>query len=85
MIYTFSSISQDLDLFSQAGDPKEIASDKGVKLLFSLKKKEQNTSATTIYLVDEASMISDAKDSSLSQAQYGTEGKLLHDLMEYDP
>ena len=85
LIYTFSSISQDLDLFSQTEEPKEIASDKGIKLLFSLKKKEQNTSTSTIYLVDEASMISDAKDCSLSQAQYGTEGKLLHDLMEYDP
>lgn len=85
MIYAFNSINQDLDLFSLTEDVQTVAIGKGIKLFFSLKKKDQEGSQSTVYLVDEASMISDAKGCSLSQAQYGTDGKLLHDLLSYDP
>lgn len=82
-IYTFADINQDLDLFGKENGNKEIATDKGVKLRFSLSHKDED-SPDTIYIVDESSMISDAKDRSLSQAEYGTDGRLLRDLFEYD-
>ena len=51
--------------------------------IFILSHGRANTVAT-VYIIDEASMVSDAKDASLSQAEYGTDGRLLRDLFEYD-
>jgi len=82
-IYTFSDINQDLDLFGKQEGNSELATDKSVKLKFSLTHKDEDSPAT-VYIIDEASMVSDAKDASLSQAEYGTDGRLLRDLFEYD-
>ncbi|MGM9740011.1 MAG: ATP-dependent RecD-like DNA helicase, partial [Candidatus Cryptobacteroides sp.] len=81
-IYTFSYINQDLDLFSGPNGNSEVETD-NVKLQFSLTHRDDN-GAEMFYIVDESSMISDAKDSSLSQAEYGAEGRLLKDLLDYD-
>lgn len=83
-IYVFSDINQDLDLFSQTNENSEIGTDKGVKLRFTLTHRDESAS-DMVYIVDEASMISDAKDKSMSQAEYGTDGRLLKDLLDYDP
>ena len=83
LIYTFDDINQDLDLFSNQIEVQNLATDKGIKLLFHLRKKVDD-GKTTIYIVDESSMISDEKDTSMSQAQYGAEGRLLKDLLSYD-
>ena len=45
--------------------------------------KANNTNTAHIYIVDEASMISDVPDKTSSQAMFGS-GRLLHDLLEYD-
>lgn len=82
-IYTFSDFNQDMDLFSPENSYSETAAKKGIKLCFSLLHREEN-SPETIYIVDEASMISDVKDQSISQALYGTDGRLLRDLFDYD-
>lgn len=82
-IYTFSDINQDLDLFGQSNGNSGIGTDKCIKLQFSLTHRDENAS-DMVYIVDESSMISDAKDKSLSQAEYGTDGRLLRDLLDYD-
>lgn len=83
LIYTFSDINQDLDLFVQANGNSEIGTDKGIKLQFSLTHRDDDSS-NMIYIIDESSMISDAIDKSLSQAEYGTDGRLMRDLLDYD-
>ncbi len=82
LIYSFSNINQDLDLFAQQDTPPSLS---GVKLLFSLKTRDVNLDFKMTYIIDEASMISDTDASRGSQAQYGTEGRLLKDLLSYDP
>lgn len=81
-IYTFDGINQDLDLFGKPKGNSEIGTHKGIRLRFTLKHKVDPRS--TIYIVDEASMISDNKEKSLSQAVYGSDNRLLKDLLEYD-
>lgn len=82
-IYSFSDINQDLDLFGKPEGNSELATDKSVKLRFSLSHKDE-TAPDTVYIIDEASMVSDSKEASPSQAEYGTDGRLLKDLFEYD-
>ena len=82
-IYSFSDINQDLDLFGKPEGNSELATDKSVKLKFTLSHRDGDL-PDTVYIIDEASMVSDAKDASLSQAEYGTDGRLLRDLFEYD-
>ncbi len=82
-IYTFSDINQDLDLFGQAHTCTGTESEKSIKLQFSLCHRDE-CSSNMVYIVDESSMISDAKDNSLSHAEYGTDGRLLRDLLDYD-
>ncbi len=81
-IYTFGGLNQELDLFGQPNRNSELGTDKGIKLRFVLKHKVSFTH--TIYIVDEASMISDISSKYSSQAVYGIDGKLLSDLLEYD-
>ncbi len=82
-IYSFSDINQDLDLFGTENGNNEIATSNGIKLRFSLSHRDED-SPNTVYVIDESSMVSDAKDRSISQAEYGTDGRLLRDLFEYD-
>lgn len=82
-IYSFQDINQDLDLFGTDSGNKEIATDNGIKLRFSLSHRDEDA-PDTVYIIDESSMVSDAKDRSISQAEYGTDGRLLRDLFEYD-
>lgn len=82
-IYTFSEINQDLDLFDLSGNVAKIDRSDDIRLKFSLTHRNEYE-PDMVYIVDEASMISDAKDKSFSQAEYGTEGRLLRDLFDYD-
>lgn len=84
-IYTFTDINQDLDKIAER-EKQPIADSSGQLLLnFDLmpidytKKKPR----TTYYLIDEASMLSDAEDHNSVQAAFGS-GKLLYDLFRYD-
>ena len=82
-IYTFDDINQELDLFGQPGH-KELATNRAIKLVFRLSQR-YFSDPDTVYIIDESSMISDEKEKSLSHAQFGTDGRLLHDLFRYDP
>ena len=77
-IYTFDQLSEDLDTLS-----KEEVDEKGqISLNFSL-RSVINPEELTIYIIDEASMISDTADSSGSFAKFGT-GRLLNDLFAFN-
>lgn len=83
LIYTFDRITEDLDLFSQQmAEPIGVHRD--IKLKFSLKRILEYDSDPIVYIVDESSMISDNSDASFSFAEYGNEGRLLQDLLNYD-
>lgn len=77
-IYKFDKLSEDLDNLS-----KEEVDKKGqISLNFSL-RSVINPDELTIYIIDEASMISDSSDSSGSFAKFGT-GRLLNDLFAFN-
>ncbi len=69
-IYVFSELSDDLEKMSNVQESLAI-DDKGqISLLFGL--RTINTTDKKIYIIDEASMISDTSDKSSSFAEFGT-------------
>lgn len=80
-IYIFRDWDDDLDSLLNKEDKLEV-NDKGqISLLFDLKVVGSNLE--NIYIVDEASMISDTSDANSSFAKFGN-GKLLTDLLRFD-
>jgi len=80
-IYTFRDLDDDLETMSAAQENLSI-DDKGqINLLFDL--KIINSSSEKIYIIDEASMVSDVPDKGGSFAKFGT-GELLKDLLTFD-
>ncbi len=80
-IYTFNELSEDLERMSELQQNKAV-DDKGqVSLIFDLRPIVSNTEK--IYIIDEASMLSDQADKSASFAKFGA-GDLLGDIFKYD-
>ena len=80
-IYVFDELSEDLEQMSKLQENMAI-DDKGqISLMFSLKTIDSETEK--VYIIDEASMISDQPDSGSSFAKFGT-GDLLADILNYD-
>ena len=83
LIYTFKDFNQDLDKVVSERTSTGVDSTGQLMLIFDLTpivcKNEQH-----YYFIDEASMLSDAKDSNSCQAMFGS-GRLLTDLLTYDP
>jgi hypothetical protein len=80
-IYTFDDLDDDLAKLSELQQNYAV-DDKGqLKLLFSLKPFDNET--TTVYIIDESSMISDSPDTQLSYAKFGN-GRLLQDIFSFD-
>lgn len=75
-IYRFQELSADLEKMS-----KSKSKNGQIRLVFDL--KTMNSTAETIYIVDESSMISDAHEQAGSFAKFGS-GDLLSDLLTYD-
>lgn len=82
MIYKFSDLNQDIEKEETIKKATGVDSSGQLFLNFDLVPKASN-SPECIYLIDEASMISDVKDKNPTQAQFGS-GCLLHDLLDYD-
>ena len=79
-IYSFEGLSEDLEKMHH--DQENNIDDKGqISLLFSLNQIVSEN--TILYIVDEASMISDSKNPGTSFARFG-EGKLLSDMLKFD-
>lgn len=83
MIYNYSDINQDMESVIKTIDDKGVEATGQLYLTFDLKKVDPTTT-NTIYIVDESSMLSNEVASEVSQAWFGS-GKLLSDLLEFDP
>lgn len=80
-IYVFKELSEDLEKLSELQHNLEI-DDKGqITLLFDL--NPISSEKEKIYIIDEASMVSDVIDNNTSFAKFGT-GDLLGDILKYD-
>ena len=79
MVYSFNGLNKE---FSEKEEP--IADKNGqLFLVFELSKIDENTNPETVYIIDEASMVSDVTTSDITQAKFG-EGRLLKELLDYD-
>ena len=79
MIYSFKGLNKDLS------EKEKLTADETGQLLlmFEMTSIDPEKSPDFIYIVDEASMVSDKASSLNIQAEYGS-GRLLKDLLEYD-
>lgn len=83
VIYTFKDFNQDLEEVLQKKESGGMDSYGQLFLAFELSSIDTEH-ASDVYIIDEASMISDEKDGNATQAQFGS-GKLLTDLLNFDP
>lgn len=79
-IYTFNGLSEDLEEI-HSKQINNIDDSGQISLVFSLTNMKSETEI--LYIIDEASMISDKKSPSTSFARFG-DGDLLSDLLKYD-
>lgn len=78
-IYSFSGFNQDLDKLAESKTTETV---EPLFLQFGLKLFTEENSAS-VYIVDEASMISDKPEFGSVQAKFGS-GNLVRDLLDYD-
>ena len=79
LIFSFSGFNRDTE-----GDDEKTVDEKGqLFLVFKPATLDEKTEPETIYIIDEASMISDVEDKNIMQAQFG-DGRLLKNLLDYD-
>ena len=79
MIYSFNGLSKVYD------EKEEPIVDKNGQLflVFESTKLNETEEPETIYIIDEASMVSDVETKDVTQAKFG-EGRLLKELIDYD-
>lgn len=81
-LYQFSKLDQDLDELEKLSQ-KPFADKSGqLKMVFEIRASEHVDSA--VYIIDEASMISNVRDERGSFADFGS-GQLLNDLLNHNP
>jgi hypothetical protein len=83
-IYMFNGFNQDIETLANTADPQKI---QGGQLLLQFKinaASGDENDTEKIFIIDEASMLSDKEDDDPVQAIYGS-GKLLTDLFTYAP
>lgn len=82
LIYKFTDLNQDMEqLVDENGNQK---ADNTGQLYLNFALAPVDDDQDCVYLVDEASMIADKEDDEICQAMFGS-GKLLSDLLNYDP
>ncbi len=79
MIYSFKDLNQDLPDKNE----KQMDDTGQLFLVFEPAKIDVNNNEECIYIVDEASMISDKSEEVITQAKFGS-GRLLQELLAYD-
>ena len=79
MVYSFNGLSKEYD------EKEEPVVDKDGQLFLVFEPSTLDESAVpeTIYIIDEASMVSDVVTKNVTQAKFG-EGRLLKELLDYD-
>ena len=79
MVYSFDGLNKEYD----ENEEPSIDKDGQLFLVFEATKLDEETTPETIYIVDEASMVSDVETQVVTQAKFG-DGRLLKALLEYD-
>lgn len=83
-IYKFTDLNQDLETVANSREINDIDSTGQLYLNFELTTKSHiGQTKPHYYIIDEASMVSDAVDKNATQAIFGS-GQLLSDLFHYD-
>lgn len=78
LVYKFNGLNKEYD------DKEEVKVDsKGQLFLMFEPSKLDKGSPETVYMIDEASMVSDRETKLITQAQFGS-GRLLKELLDYD-
>ena len=79
LIYSFNGLNKEVE-------EKEPVADKTGQLFLVFEPVQLNIEKTpeTVYIVDEASMVSDVETKDVTQAKFGN-GRLLKELLDYDP
>ena len=79
MVYSFNGLNKE---FEEKEEPK-VDKDGQLFLVFEPSKLDENANPETVYIIDEASMVSDVMTKDVTQAKFG-DGRLLKELLEYD-
>ena len=82
-IYKFNDFNQDIESFVNDIENQKIVNNQ-LLLQFNIAANKDENKKENIYIIDEASMISDEEDKDPVQAVYGS-GRLLTDLFFYAP
>ena len=79
MVYSFNGLNKEFD------EKEGPVSDKTGQLflVFEPSRLDEDNEPETIYIIDEASMVSDMPTRDITQAKFG-DGRLLKELLEYD-
>ena len=79
MVYAFNGLNKEFD------EKEEPIADKTGQLflVFEPSHLDEDNEPETIYIIDEASMVSDVPAKDVAQAKFG-DGRLLKELLEYD-
>ncbi len=79
MVYSFNGLNKEYD------EQEEPVVDKNGQLFLVFEPSRLNEAEVpeTIYIIDEASMVSDVEAKNITQAKFG-EGRLLKELLDYD-
>ena len=79
MVYTFNGLNKEVE---EKETP--VADETGqLFLVFEPSQLDENKEPETVYIIDEASMVSDVVTKDVTQAKFGS-GRLLKELLEYD-
>lgn len=83
-IYNFKGFNQDIEKMVEEIDANQ-GVDKTGRLLISFTLQSLESIDThSLYIIDEASMVSDKRSENPTQAEFGS-GRLLNDLFHFDP
>ena len=79
MVYAFNGLNKEFD------EKEEPIADKTGQLflVFEPSHLDEDNEPETVYIIDEASMVSDVPTKDVTQAKFG-DGRLLKELLEYD-
>lgn len=84
MIYTYHGFNKDIDEEEKEEDVETVADDTGqLYIVFESTTFQGDKNLSTVYIVDEASMVSDIETKDITQAKFGS-GRLLKELLDYD-
>ena len=79
MVYEFNGLNKE---YEEKEEPK-VDKDGQLFLVFEPSKLDEKANPETVYIIDEASMVSDVATKDVTQAKFG-DGRLLKELLDYD-